>query len=393
MQIMNLSTARRRVAWTIAPIAALALTAAAASPVLSRRLGPDRTAAEPVVNGRSITVVAAGDILVHPPTWEQARKDAGRYGTYDFDPIFSRVRPVIETADLALCHIEAPMGPGAPQDFPRFNAPLQLAESVKNTGFDGCSTASNHSLDQGEAGLSANLSALERHGLKHTGTARTAEEANTPTIYDVQGVKVGHLSYAYGLNPGTAVPAGKPWMANIIGPKRILKAARKLKQAGADIVILSAHWGTEKVHSPNAQQLSLAPKLLASPDIDAIIGHHAHVVQPAEQIDGEWIFYGVGNLLARHDFPTPDNKEGIIPRITFVQRGDGSWTTEIAEAIPIWLGIEPEVRIFNLPHSLAVMSDLDRRRTKYAAAYQRIQGYLGERGALEDGLVVVSPDR
>lgn len=392
MQIMNLSTSRRRVIWTFAPILMLLATAGATSPILAQRLGADHTTAVPALSGRSITILGAGDILVHPPTWEQAQKDSGRLGDYSFDKIFSRVAPVISGADLALCHMEAPMGPGAPKDFPRFNAPVQLAAAVKRAGFDGCSTASNHSLDQGPAGLAANLAALDKQGLSHTGTARNPQEAATPTIYDVAGVKVGHLSYAYGLNPGTSVPAGQTWMANLLNAKRILKAAAALRLAGAQIIILSAHWGTEKVHEPNPQQLSLARVLLASPDIDAIIGHHAHVVQPAEKINGKWVFYGVGNLLARHDFPIKDNKEGILPRLTFVPQADGRWTAARAEAIPIWLGIEPEVRIFNLPRSLAVMSDLDRRRTKYQAAYDRVKGYLGERGAYQAGLTVIGPE-
>lgn len=393
MKLMDLSTPRRRKAWTLAPIVALAVTIAATAPILEKRLGPDRTAIIPQsATGKSITIVGAGDILVHPPTWQQAQQDSGKIGQYDFSKIFSRVQPVITSADLAICHMEAPMGPGAPRDFPRFNAPIPLAKTVKSIGFDGCSTASNHSLDQGENGLAANLAALDAQGLKHAGTARTPQEALAPTIYDVKGVKVGHLSYAYGLNPGTATPPGKKWMANILDQKRVLRAAAALRKAGAQIVILSAHWGVEKQHQPNAQQLTLARAFLESPYIDAIIGHHAHVVQPAERINGKWVYYGVGNLLARHDFPIPDNKEGILPRMTFEQDASGKWKITHAEAIPIWLGVEPDVRIFNLSHSLAVMSDADRRRGKYEAAYTRIKGYLGERGAFPAGLKLVSAD-
>lgn len=398
MKLMDLSTPRRRKAWVIAPIVLLVAALAATWPILTKRMGPDRTAIVATsLTSRSFTVLAAGDILVHPPTWQQAQRDSGKIGQYDFGKILSRVKPVITSADLALCHMEAPMGPGRPRDFPRFNAPIPLAATVKDIGFDGCSTASNHSLDQGETGLAANLAALDAQGLGHTGTARTPKESLTPRIYTVNvhgggTALVGHLSYAYGLNAGTSTPAGKKWMANILDRKRVLAAAAGMKRAGADVVILSAHWGIERHHEPNAQQLTLARTFLASPNIDAIVGHHAHVVQPAEKIHGKWVFYGVGNLLARHDFPIPDNKEGILPRLTFTQGATGKWTISHAEAIPIWLGVDPDVRIFNLPHSLAVMSDADRRRPKYAAANDRIRGYLGERGAYAAGLDVVSAD-
>lgn len=395
MNLINLSTPRRRFWWAAGPVIALAVTVGVTAPVLAQRLGPDRTAAVPKTaagGARTVTVLGAGDILVHPPTWQQALEDSGKLGDYDFTKILSRLAPAVSGADLALCHMEAPMGPGEPQDFPRFNAPVSLAAAVKQAGFDGCSTASNHSLDQGPGGVAANLAALDNAELGHTGTARTPAEAGKPIVYDVGGVRVGHLSYAYGLNDGTSVPAGKAWMANILGNgKAALAAARRLKTTyKADIVILSAHWGVEKQHEPNAQQLTLAKLFLTSPHIDAIIGHHAHVVQPAEQINGKWVFYGVGNLLARHDFPIPDNKEGVLPRLTFVEGPGGKWRTLVAEAIPIWLGIEPDVRVFNLPHSLAAMSDLDRRRGKYQAADARIRGYLGQRGGYESGLRVVT---
>lgn len=398
MKLFDISTPTRRKAWVAAPIVLLLITIAGTWPVLSKRMGPDRTAVvTKSLTGRSFTVLGAGDILVHPPTWQQAQKDSGQLTGYDFTKIFSRLKPVITSADLALCHMEAPMGPGQPRDFPRFNAPIPLAATVKSVGFDGCSTASNHSLDQGETGLAANLAALDAQGLGHTGTARTLKEALAPRIYTVNvhgggTVKVGHISFAYGLNAGTSTPAGKKWMANILDKRRVLAAAAATKRAGADVVILSAHWGIEKVHEPNPQQLTLARAFLASPNIDAIIGHHAHVVQPAEKINGKWVFYGVGNLLARHDFPIPDNKEGVLPRLTFAQSPSGKWEISHAEAIPIWLGIEPDVRIFNLPHSLAVMSDVDRRRKKYAAANERIRGYLGERGAFPAGLTLVTAD-
>lgn len=377
--------------WLAAALALLMIVGGGTAPILMTRLGADQTASAPTPPG-TITVLGAGDILVHPPTWAQARADSGTLTGYDFNKILSRVQPAVASADLALCHMEAPMGPGAPRDFPRFNAPISLAAAVRNVGFDGCSTASNHSLDQGPAGLAANLKALDDHGLKHTGTARTVKEALTPTIYDVKGVRVGHLSYAYGLNAGTATPPGKKWMANLLGDgRKVVAAAAKLKAAGADVVILSAHWGIERDHNINAQQRTLAKLFLQSPSIDGIIGHHAHVVQPAEKINGKWVFYGVGNLLARHDFPIPDNKEGVLPRFTFARGADGKYRTVSVSAVPIWLGIEPRVRIYNVSHSIAVMSDADRRRHKYRDVYDRIEKWLGARGAYRDGLVLVAP--
>ncbi|SCF44738.1 poly-gamma-glutamate synthesis protein (capsule biosynthesis protein) [Micromonospora purpureochromogenes] len=339
---------------------------------------------------RQITIAGSGDILVHPPTWQQARSDAAKAGQdgYEFDPIFDDIRPVVSAADLAICHMEAPMGPGSPQDFPRFRAPTDLAPAVKTAGYDTCSTSSNHALDQGEKGVYDNLDALDAAGLRHTGTFRSAAEQVRPTIYQVNGVKIGHLSYAMHFN-GLKPPTGKAWLANRIDVPAIKKAAAATRKAGAQIIVLSAHWGTELVHEPSGDQLFWARKLIADPNIDLIIGHHAHVVQPFEKVGDKWIAYGVGNTLARHDFPVDANREGVIAAFTFTEQPNHRWKITRAQATPIWLSLKPTIRVVNLPAIVEHMPSVDRRRALYTAAMDRITGYLNSRGAEAAGLHIV----
>ncbi len=358
----------------------------------------DRLAGEPRAAGqagaserpRQITIAGSGDILVHPPTWQQARSDAAKTGRagYEFDPIFAGIRPVVSAADLAICHMEAPMGPGSPQDFPRFRAPTDLAAAVKTAGYDTCSTASNHALDQGEKGVYDNLDALDAAGLRHTGTFRSAAERARPTIYQINGVKVGHLSYAMHFN-GLKPPAGKTWLANRIDVAAIRAAAAATRKAGAQIIVLSAHWGTELVHEPSGDQLFWARKLIADPNIDLIIGHHAHVVQPFEKVGDKWIAYGVGNTLARHDFPVDANREGVIAAFTFTEQANHRWRVTHVQATPIWLSLKPTIRVVDLTAAIEHMPTIDRRRALYTAAIDRIAGYLDARGATKAGLHIV----
>ncbi len=386
------------------PVRLLLITALVASPgvvwalrgdtIRARLAGTAPTApatAEPTPSGaRQITILGSGDILVHPPTWQQARAHAEAAGEkgYDFHPMFASIRSQVSAADLAICHMEAPMGPGAPEDFPRFNAPVQLAPAVKDTGYDTCSTASNHTLDQGEQGVYDNLDALDAAGLRHTGTFRSAKEQATPTIYVVKGVKIGHLSWAMHFN-GNEPPAGKEWLANRIDVAKIRAAAAATRRAGAEIIVLSAHWGTEKVHKPDGEQLYWAKQLIADPNIDLIIGHHAHVVQPFEKFGDKWVAYCVGNTLARHDFPNDSNREGVLAKFTFTQQPDKRWLVTRAEAIPIWLSLKPTIQVLDLPETLKPLPTLDRRRAVYTAAEDRITSYLDARGAIADGLQVI----
>jgi hypothetical protein len=279
------------------------------------------------------------------------------------------------------------MGPGEPQDFPRFRAPTDLAAAVKTVGYDTCSTASNHALDQGEQGVYDNLDALDAAGLRHTGTFRSAAERAKPTIYEVKGVKIGHLSWAMHFN-GLDPAAGKEWLANRIDVAAIRAAAAATRKAGAQIIVLSAHWGTEKVHAPDGEQLYWAKQLIADPNIDLILGHHAHVVQPFEKVGGKWIAYCMGNTLARHDFPNDANREGVLAKFTFTEQPNRRWVVTRAEAIPIWLSLRPTIRVLDLARTLGPMPALDRRRAVYTAAEERITGYLGARGAIAAGLRV-----
>lgn len=394
---------RRRVGLLAAAalVACLVLVAFAAGWLPSPRSGTpapaDRSPAEwvegkPATGGpapdRTLTVLGAGDVLVHPEVWEQARRDSAT-GGFDFFPMFEQVSQTISGADLAICHLETPLaGPDGPfAGFPSFNAPPQVLQGLKQAGFDGCSTASNHSIDRGEAGVFRTIEAFEAAKLGHTGTSRSAAEADTPKVYTVRGVKVAHLSYTAGFN-GLSRPPGKEWLANRIEPDKIIKMAKRARDAGAEIVVLSLHWGTEYQHEPNSDQRDLAPTLLGSPHIDAILGHHAHVVQPIERIGDKWAVYGMGNQLARHAEPIDDNREGIMARLTFTEEAPRRWKVTSIEAIPTWVDIAPDIRLIEPSRVLADPTIPASRRSTCQGVMDRIRGYVFSRGAQQAGLVL-----
>jgi poly-gamma-glutamate capsule biosynthesis protein CapA/YwtB (metallophosphatase superfamily) len=352
--------------------------------------GPPTARAQP----RQLTLVAAGDVLVHLSVAEQARADARRTGRsgYDFLPMFQHVAPRISRADLALCHLEVPLAePGGPfTGYPLFNAPPQLADGIRRAGYDGCSVASNHTLDQGERGVVRTIRELEAAGLGHTGSARNPREAATPRIYDRSGVRVAHLSYTMNFN-GLRRPPGKEWLANQIEPAKIRAAAKRARAAGAEIVVLSLHWGTEYRNAPDADQQRWASQLIASPDIDLIVGHHAHVVQPFRRYGDKWVVFGMGNHLARQR--TAGTQDGVMARVTFTETASGQWRTSRIEAIPTRIDFAPAIRLIDLPAALASPALPTDRRRNYQAAYDRVRREVSASGAVRSGLVVVPPGR
>jgi len=294
--------------------------------------------------------VATGDVLIH----QDLELTAGARqadGSYDFSGVLAPVAPLIKAADLAICHFETPVAPdGGPyRGYPSFAVQPEIIRALAGAGYDECSTSSNHSLDDGAAGLARTLDDLDAAGIGHAGTYRTEAESRTPRILDVHGVKVAQLSYAFGFN-GIKVPAGKPWLANQIDVDDVLAAARKAREAGAQVVIASLHWGVEYQHDPTAEQRSQAKKLLASDDIDLIVGHHAHVVQPFEKIGGKWVAYGLGNSVARHSDPRGDTEEGAAARFRFVRDGD-RWKVDKAEYIPTLIKLDTPIRLIDLSTS------------------------------------------
>jgi len=275
---------------------------------------------------RSFTIAATGDLLIHSPIVRRARSADG----WDFTPMFRQVAPILRAADLAVCHVETPMSPDNKNlsTFPLFSVPNHLADAIAYAGYDTCSLASNHSLDSGMRGVVGTLEALERVGVAHTGMARSPEERATLNLLNVNGATVAHLSYTYGLNTGALRPEDAH-LANIIDEEAILVEAGRARAAGADFILLSLHWGTEFRRMPDRFQADLGPRLLASPDVDLIIGHHAHVVQPVSRIGDEYLAYGLGNFISnqspRWENGKPGTQDGAILRITVTEDPAGRW--------------------------------------------------------------------
>jgi hypothetical protein len=220
---------------------------------------------------RTVTVLGSGDVLLHSGLWRQAQRDAmaaGRSG-YDFGPLFAAVRPVVEGVDLAICHLETPLGnPGGPfSGYPVFEVPPQVVPALRSTGYDACSTASNHSLDRGEAGIRRTLDALDAAGVAHSGTHRSAAEKAAPTVVTANGVKVGLLSYTFSFN-GLVRPPDRPWLANDLDAGAILAEAGRARAAGGPggwRVTAAEAVATWMAHDTEPARLVLVPAALADP--------------------------------------------------------------------------------------------------------------------------------
>jgi poly-gamma-glutamate synthesis protein (capsule biosynthesis protein) len=373
---------------------ALALTAllAAGAACQAERHDPSAAAARPAPSAaRGFTLVASGDVLPYSSVIDRARFDGGG-SAYDFRPMFAGIAPVVSRADLALCHMETVYGAnGVYSGAPDFRSPPEIAQALAASGYDGCSTASEHSLDDGADGIRRTLDALDRAGVRHAGTARSEAEARTVTVLRAGPAKVAHLAYTFDTG-GKPLPAGQPWAVHLLNENAILADARAARKAGADVVVVSVHWGTEWQDAPDQQQLALARQLTAArtggrPDIDLVLGTHAHVPQAYEKVNGTWVVYGLGDQIAGEmsnnaNVQDPRGNESTLARFTFAPpaRPGGRWEVAKAEFVPQMFDVDAG-RVVNLNQALDQGAGVK-------AVRDSIRDVVLSRGAAKDGLVM-----
>ena len=327
----------------------------------------------------SITLAFTGDTLIHSPLVRRALRNGG--GTaYDFVPMFAEVAPIIGAVDLAICHLETPIAPAGEElsTYPRYGVPSEVVAGIASAGYDRCSTASNHSLDRGVAGIDATVAAFDRYGLGQSGMA-TSPEGALPSIVSVGGISVAHLSYSYGFN-GLRVPEDQPWRANEIDPDRVIADARAARARGAQVVVVSLHWGDEGSPVVSDYQHTVAAAITASGAVDLIVGHHAHVIEPIEVVNGVWVVYGLGDFLS--NMPVADQwpastQDGVIVEVTIQQHADGRFQVGRPVALPTWVDKDAGFVIRSVIDDLADPSTSAGLRGRLYASLLRTRAVLG----------------
>ncbi len=335
--------------------------------------------ADTAVAPRTLRVVATGDVLPHSPLWRQAANDA-EDGGYDFAPMFAEIAPTLDAADLAICHLETPIAP-AGEEFttdPLYGVPPEIADAIAGAGFDRCSLASNHAFDRGVAGIDRTVEVLLAAGVDQSGMARTEDESR-PKLFDAADITVSHLSYTYGHN-GNYVPPGEDWRAPLIDPGLIIRDAASAREQGAEVVIVSLHWGIEGEFEPSAEQRAVAEAVTAGGDIDLIIGHHTHVLQPIERVNGVWVAFGLGNILS--NLPVNDSwpdasQDAALVEFPIVVSGQGAVEVGPPTARPTWVDKENGWVIRDVLAELDDPAIDDSRRAELEASLARTMTVIG----------------
>ena len=290
----------------------------------------------------TFTLTAIGDVMCHNTQYMDAYDS--KTGTYDFSYVFDNISSYTKTADICIGNLETGFAgeDRGYSNYPTFNSPDSLADSLKRIGVDVLSTAGNHALDMGFSGLSRTIDVLDKADISHLGTYKTQEDQDKVLIKYVKGVKIAFINYTYGTN-GISVPSDKKFCINLIDKDLIKKHIETAKNQNADIIVACMHWGTEYQTKQNSEQKELADFLFQN-GVNFIIGNHPHVIQPMEKRtvtleDGStrdgFVAYALGNFIC--DQNAVNTRDSIILNLKITKHTDGSITIDNYDYDPIYM--------------------------------------------------------
>lgn len=250
--------------------------------------------------------IGCGDNIIYG-TRDAKNHAEGTDRLYNYKPYYTGVADIISDADIAFINQETLMcGEGYSLSYyPMFNSPQELGYDLKELGFDIVNISNNHMLDKGADGLSKTIAFWKNmEDVLMIGGYETSEDFDNIRFIEKDGIKIAFLSYTYATN-GLSKPASSPLVIPYINDEDIIRQTA-LANDCADLVFVSVHWGVEGSFTPNDEQKRVA-QLFADCGVDAIIGHHPHVIQPVEWLNGKdgnktLCVYSLGNFMAQQAY-------------------------------------------------------------------------------------------
>ena len=285
-----------------------------------------------VAQGRRLKFFFAGDSLLHEPVYKDAENEDG---AFDFGRQLDSLLDIVKDYDLAYYNQETILGGKGLglSGYPRFNSPQEFGEYMVSKGFNLVSTANNHCLDRGIAGINASSAFWSRFDqVLVAGTYATEEESRLIPSFTVKGMRVALMAYTYGTN---VIEPKHDWQVNIyLGHEEEMLGRVRQASEENDVVIVAMHWGLEYTHEVHKEQRKLARRL-AKAGATIIIGSHSHVVAPFEWIDGVPVFYSMGNLISSQT--GIDRRTGLIGSLVIDVDNDGKAVVSDARAEMIFV--------------------------------------------------------
>ncbi|MDO4275948.1 MAG: CapA family protein [Eubacteriales bacterium] len=269
----------------------------------------------------SLTVSVVGDCtLGTDETFDYSTSLNAYYDNYGKDYFLENVKSIFQADDLTIANMEGTLTESTQREDKTFafKAPPAYAQILSSGSVEAVNMANNHSHDYGDQSFSDTLTALDGDGIVHFGYDETA-------VMEIKGIKVG-LVGIYELND------------HLERTRQLKDNIAKVKNEGANIVIVIFHWGNEKETVPDDNQMTLG-RLAIDEGADLVCGHHPHVLQGIEEYKGKNIVYSLGNFCFGGN-SGPSDMDTMIFQQTFTVTKDGVQADNVTEIIPCSISSE-----------------------------------------------------
>jgi poly-gamma-glutamate synthesis protein (capsule biosynthesis protein) len=258
-----------------------------------------------------VVISAAGDVTLgyrFNDVFGYVERKEGKDSAFVYP--FSQVKRYFENS-ISIVNLEGPLTDSndkMPKKF-NFKGSTEYAKCLSRASIEIVNLANNHSFDYGKKGLEQTLAALEKEKVLYCGAGRNLEEARQSRIIEEQGVKVAFLGYA---DVGNGFRASKEAGVAPCVEDYIVQDIKKARLE-ADIVVVSFHFGEERMKYPTGRQKQMARKAIDS-GANIVIGHHPHVLQGIERYHHGIIFYSLGNFCFGGN-QDPRDKDSMIAQV------------------------------------------------------------------------------
>ena len=282
----------------------------------------ETTTPEPTAESVSITVSMVGDCTLGTDVNFDQSTSFDAFYQMKNDPgyFFQNVKDIFTADDLTVANMEGTLTTSndRPQKTFAFKGDPSYTEILTRGGVEATNLANNHSHDYGDQSYEDTIQYLEAAGITTFGYDRTA-------VMDVKGIKVGLIGI-YELKDGLG------------RQQQVIDTIQEVKDQGAQVIIVSFHWGTEKSNVPDDIQKTLA-HLAVDQGADLVVGHHPHVLQGIEKYQGKNIVYSLGNFCFGGN-KNPSDKDTMIFQQTFTVENGELVEDDVTNIIPCSLSSE-----------------------------------------------------
>lgn len=289
---------------------------------ISKDSQEETTTPEPTAEPVSITVSMVGDCTLGTDVNFDQSTSFDAFYQMKNDPgyFFQNVKDIFTADDLTVTNMEGTLTTSndRQQKTFAFKGDPSYTEILTRGGVEATNLANNHSHDYGDQSYEDTIQYLEAAGITTFGYDRTA-------VMDVKGIKVGLIGI-YELKDGLG------------RQQQVIDTIQEVKDQGAQVIIVSFHWGTEKSNIPDDIQKTLA-HLAVDQGADLVVGHHPHVLQGIEKYQGKNIVYSLGNFCFGGN-KNPSDKDTMIFQQTFTVENGELVEDDVTNIIPCSLSSE-----------------------------------------------------